>query len=152
MCSSDLLRTYSPDPSDSSKTVKLNDYEAETGTDVVRWGGVGTVSFAWNPRHKLSLTGLFSRAAEIEGREVAGYNEESSTRIADTRLRFVSRALAVGQLRGEHELPALHGASLAWHLQASRATLAEPDTRQNVYAQDATFGASWMEGTLSGLH
>jgi TonB-dependent receptor len=78
---------------------------------------------------------------------IEGFNQESSANIRDERLRFQNRGLLYGQLRGEHKL-----ASIRWRPLQARATSADPDLRETVYAQNAAGGLSFRDGSLSGQH
>ena len=148
----ETIRTFTVDAGRPGELIRRNDYRAETGLDLVAWNGLSTLSYAPSLDHRFTLTGLYSRNSEKEGRYIQGFNEERSSDIYDTRLRFVSRELAFGQLRGEHRFPKLMSGQLAWNLLLSRATLDEPNTRETVYGADAAVGRTWLEGTLSGSH
>jgi hypothetical protein len=148
----EILRTYGVDPNKPGELVRFNDYRAETGIDTVTWSALGTVTYAFDTDHKLSLTGLYSRNAEKEGRIITGYNEEQNNDVKDERLRFVNRALQYTQLRGEHRFRSLNAAQLTWAGLYSRATLADPDLRETVYVNDPVSGYSYRESTQSGQH
>ncbi|AKT39685.1 TonB-dependent receptor [Chondromyces crocatus] len=150
----EILRTFFPPPTANSDQVTLrNVYVGNTGIDQVSWGGFGSVTWSASKDHKVSLTGIYSRSSEDEGREIAGYNEERRVNLTDTRLRFIGRGLVFGQLTGEHRMPDLGGATLTWNASASLASSDEPGTRQNVYTQDASTGIfGWEESTLSGSY
>lgn len=148
----EVIRTFGVDPNRPGQLVRFNDYRAETGTDTVTWSGLGTVSYAFDSNHKIALTGLYSRNAEKEGRVITGYNEEQANTIRDERLRFLNRALAYAQLRGEHRIRTAKAATLTWNALWARATLADPNLRENVYVADPVLGSSFREGTQSGQH
>lgn len=147
----EILRTYGIGPN-GKDLVRYNDYKAETGTDTVTWSTLGTVSYAWGTDHKLSLTGLYSRNAEKEARIIEGFNDEQSANVYDERLRFVNRALAYGQLRGEHRFRKLANAEVNWTLLYARATLGDPNLRESVYVADPERGLSFRDSTQSGQH
>ncbi|EYF04604.1 TonB-dependent receptor [Chondromyces apiculatus] len=150
----EVLRTYLPPPTATSDEIgPRNTYVADTGIDTVAWGGFGSATWNSGKDHKVTLTGIYSRASENEGREIAGFNDERNVNVTDTRLRFVERALTFGQLLGEHRFPDLAHATLTWNASASLASSEEPGTRQNVYTQDASTGVyGWEESTLSGSY
>jgi hypothetical protein len=151
--SGEILRTYRVDEAaGEGALVEKNDYRAETGLDQVSWGALAGVSVAIAKGHTVGITALHSRQSDNEARVIHGFNEERGADITDTRLRFTTRSMTFGGLRGEHDFPAISG-ELDWHLDASLATSDEPDTRETVYVEDATSGvASWDKGTLSGSH
>lgn len=148
----EIIRTFGVDAMRPGELVRYNDYTAETGTDVVTWSGLGTVSWASGTDHKIALTGLYSRNAEKEARIITGRNEEQDANAYDERLRFVNRALMYGQLRGEHRLRFLNAAQIQWTGLWARATLNDPDLRESVYVEDAGRGFSYRDSTQSGQH
>ena len=150
--SSEIIRTYGLDPTRPGQLKQLNDYRGETGTDTVTWSGLGTVTYAFDNDHKVSLTGLYSRNSEKEGRLLTGYNDEQANVIRDERLRFVNRNLVYGQLRGEHRFRKLEAAELQWTALWSRAQLSDPNLRESVYVGDADQGFAYRESTQSGQH
>ena len=150
--SNEIIRTYGLDPNKPGSLTQLNDYRGETGTDTVTWSGLGTVTYAFDNDHKVSLTGLYSRNSEKEGRLFTGYNDEQANVIRDERLRFVNRNLVYGQLRGEHRLRKLEAAELTWTALWSRAQLSDPNLRETVYVGDADQGFAYRESTQSGQH
>ncbi|WP_437669616.1 TonB-dependent receptor domain-containing protein [Sorangium sp. So ce131] len=150
----EINRTYAFDPRSESGLRQLNDSTLDSIRDQVSWGGFASATYTPHRDHKVTLTGLYSRSSDdvaLQSRELI---EESGGAVyRDTLQRFVSRALALGQLAGEHRIAALGNGTLDWKAWVSRATSDEPDTRENVYARDDTSGAfSWDDGTLSGSH
>ncbi|MFS8070622.1 MAG: TonB-dependent receptor domain-containing protein, partial [Byssovorax sp.] len=149
----EIIRTYDPDPLETTTLLLRNDYRAETGLDQVSWGGYGTATYKPSKDHKIVFTGLHSRSSDNEAREIEGFNYEGGKEVRDTRLRFVSRSLTFTQLAGAHEIEAADGAVLEWNLALSYASSDEPDTRETVYNRDAATGIySWGPGSLSGSH
>jgi hypothetical protein len=146
----EVLRTFGIDG--QKKLVLQNDLRVDRGIDKVRWGGLAGVTYEINPRQRLHLTGLYSRSSDNEATELEGYHEERGAIVHETRLGFVSRALAFGQLRGEHEMSALGGAKIDWNLSLGRATRDEPDTRSTVFQLDSSFGYAFEDDTSSGSH
>ncbi len=148
----EIIRTYNPDVQNPGQLAKLNDYRAETGLDTVTWSGLGTVTYAFDNDHKVSLTGLYSRNAEKEGRVLIGQNEEQNNIIRDERIRFVNRNLVYGQLRGDHRFRKLGNAAAQWTALYARAQLSDPNLRENVYGDDPLLGSTFRESNLSGQH
>lgn len=147
----ETLRTYAP--RDGGALQELNAYTAETGITRTQWSLFGNVGWSHRQDHKVTLTGVVTRTGEAEVRQILGFNEERSSDIEDTRLRFASRALAFGQLRGEHRIAALGKGTLTWTGMAARATLDDPDLRNTVFTFDPQSGRRVYEETpLSGLH
>ena len=148
----EIIRTYGLDPNKPGQLTQLNDYRGETGTDTVTWSGLGTVTYAFDNDHKVSLTGLYSRNSEKEGRVLTGYNDEQANVIRDERIRFVNRNLVYGQLRGDHRFRKLGAAELQWTALWSRAQLSDPNLRETVYVGDTDQGFAYRESTQSGQH
>lgn len=148
----EIIRTYGIDPLQPGRLKEQNDYRGETGTDTVTWSALGTVTYAFDKDHKVSLTGLYSRNSEKEGRVLTGFNEEQAGQIRDERLRFVNRSLVYAQLRGDHRLRKLANAEIQWTALYSRAQLSDPNLRETVYAGDADQPLEFRNSTQSGQH
>ncbi|WP_437730316.1 TonB-dependent receptor domain-containing protein [Sorangium sp. So ce1335] len=146
-------RMFAFDAARESGLRQVNESTTDSIRDQVSWGTFASVTYTPGRDHKVMLTGLHSRSSDdvaLQSREVG---EESGAVYRDTLQRFVSRALTLGHLSGEHRIAALGGGTLDWKASVSRATSDEPDARENVYTRDDTSGAwSWDDGTLSGSH
>ncbi|KYG07141.1 TonB-dependent receptor, partial [Sorangium cellulosum] len=150
----EISRTFAFDRRSESGLRQLNESTTDSIRDQVSWGSFASVTYTPHRDHKVMLTGLHSRSSDdvaLQSRELI---EESGGAVyRDTLQRFVSRALTLGQLSGEHRIAQLGNGTLDWKAWVSRATSDEPDSRENVYARDDTSGAwSWDDGTLSGSH
>ncbi|WP_437806715.1 TonB-dependent receptor domain-containing protein [Sorangium sp. So ce1078] len=149
----EISRTFAFDATSESGLRQTSESTVESIRDQVSWGSFASVTYTPDRDHKVMLTGLHSRSSDdvaFQSREVG---EESGAVYRDILQRFVSRALTLGQLSGEHRIAALGNGTLDWKASLSRATSDEPDARENVYARDDTSGAwSWDDGTLSGSH
>ncbi len=110
-----------------------NDYKLTSGTDRVNWGSLASVSYLPSLRHRITLLGLHTQLADSSAQIVSGRNESRGANIVNTKLRYVSRALNFGQLRGEHDFPTLANARIDWNAALSHASRAEPDTRDTVF-------------------
>ncbi|HTJ80979.1 MAG TPA: TonB-dependent receptor, partial [Polyangiaceae bacterium] len=145
--------TLAPTPDGGSKLTRANDLEVERGIDHVSWGGLAGVTLEIGKDHRISLTGLHTRAADIEASELEGYHEERAARIHESRLSFVSRSLTFGQLSGEHTIHPLNDMVVSWGLGLARATRDEPDTRASVYQYDGTLDVwAFEDDSTSGSH
>ncbi len=149
--SGEIARTYTVDLDKPGALRLLNDYSIETGTDLVNWSGFGSLTWTM-PNHTISATGLYTRSSENEARAISGFNEERRSDISDTRLRFISRAMSMTSLRGEHAIKKASDAKLTWHASLANAAMNEPDTREMIYTRDQRLGYDWTEATLSGSH
>jgi hypothetical protein len=145
-----------PDAGSFDLVPRVN-YRAERGIDAVRWGAFGSVSYEPVPNHRLSLNAFHSQSGDDTALEMEGKAEATGeNRIHVTRLNYSSRALDFGQLRGEHDFPALGNARLDWFGSLSYATRNEPDTRANMYMLVPNpMGApswTWQVNAQSGSH
>lgn len=149
--SGEEIRTFGIDG--NGQLQQKNDIEGETGFDQVGWGALAGVTYELGPKHRIGVIGFHSQAGDKEARVFEGFHEERSAVIRETRLRYVSRGLTFGQVRGEHELDDLDQAKLDWSLFASRAGRDEPDTRGTIYTYDSGLDAYTLEDdALSGSH
>jgi outer membrane receptor protein involved in Fe transport len=110
-----------------------NDYRLAFGNNKVTWGSLGSVSYWPSAKHRFTLIGIHTQIADSTGQVVSGFNDDRSADIVSTRLRYVSRSLNFGQLRGEHDFPELASARLEWNAAISGAVRNEPDTRDTVF-------------------
>lgn len=109
------------------------DYLFRTGKRAISYGGIGNLSYLLSPRHKIALKTTYNRNTDDEARTFVGTNgEDIGGEIRNDRLRFVERALAWGQLSGEHEFDFL-GSRLEWKGTLARADRDEPGLREAIY-------------------
>ncbi len=130
-----------------------NDIELQQGEDKVNWGALGSVSYWPSLRHRITLTGLRTQLADATTNVSVGTYENILGEVTTARLRYVSRALNMLQLRGEHDFPALNKATLAWNTSYSVASRDEPDTRTTAYGFNEVTN-SWSADTTGagGVH
>ena len=137
----------------------VTSYSVERSGNEVDWGSVLNASLRFSSQHQLSVRTLFTHTAEDETRTWAGFNADRNTDMRSFRLRYIERQLFSGQLAGTHNFaipePKLEGpkrpsVSMEWRLTYSRASRAEPDTRENIYEDrgDGTF--TFRDVTHSG--
>jgi outer membrane receptor protein involved in Fe transport len=147
-----LLRNYELDATTPGALVPRNDYRAEIGSDSVQWSGLGEVSVVFNANHRIFLTGLLTQAADKESRVLEGFNRDLGAEVRDERIRFQNRGILYAQLRGEHRFKAASDATLEWKLLQARATAADPDLRETVYARNAEGNLVFRDNSQSGQH
>jgi TonB-dependent receptor len=116
----------------ADKTIRL-----EQGEDKVSWGALASASYWLSPTERVTATALHTQLADATTQLARGLYADLGGEVANGQLRYVSRALNVAQLRGEHELDALGGAGLTWNASYSVASRDEPDTRNTVYQFNA---------------
>ena len=129
------------------------DLKGQQGLDKVNWGALGSVSYWVNQRHRITLLGMHTQLADSTAQLVQGVYESRGASVASANMRYVSRALNVLQLRGEHDFPELHKAELRWFLTYSTAARNEPDTRDTVYQfNDADISWNGVTTPENGSH
>ncbi len=149
----EVRRDFTASAEESDGKVAMVDYDSELGRESVRAGAYGSLAYQFSPRHTLQLTALASQLSDDDAVNYGGFNRYRATSISATRLRFVSRSLWYGQLRGTHELPEANRGQLTWNLNVSTAGRYEPDTRDTVYQYNAV--RNWwgyVDGSDSGKH
>jgi hypothetical protein len=114
------------------------DYIADTGNDNVNWGGYGSISYRFSAQHQVTLIGMRSTLADNRTQYLYGHHDVREQDIHATRLAFVTRALNLGILNGEHRFPSAGGSQLNWNLLLSSATRDEPDRRDTVWGRGAS--------------
>jgi TonB-dependent receptor len=130
-----------------------NEFDGEQGEDKVNWGTLGSVSYWPSTKHRVTLTGLHTQLADATTNLSLGAYENLQGPVQSAQLRYVSRALNLLQLRGEHDFPFLNKATLAWNASYSVASRDEPDTRTTAYNfNDVTNSWSATTNGSSGIH
>ncbi len=142
------------EPGTGKQTIGIeNDIDSQQGEDKVNWGALGTVSYWPAQKHRLSVTGIHTQLADATTNFSTGTYENLDGIVKSAQLRYVSRALNMVQLRGEHDFTALNKAQLSWNASYSVASRAEPDTRTTAY-QYIAVRDSWSANSngSSGEH
>lgn len=115
--------------------------------------GIGALAnVGWQPseRHELGLFALYTRSGEGQATQLDGYSESDASRISSSRISWVERALAFGQLRGEHKLGGTRDLRLTWQANGSTTARDEPDTRDLRQLVRADGRRQFVNGTGSG--
>lgn len=104
----------------------------DSTTTTAQLSALGTVGLEVSPRDEVALTVLLSQTGESYTGRFFGRDVELDQTTRQTRVRWVERGLAFGQLHGEHRgLP--FGMTATWSFNGSISTRNEPDTRDLVY-------------------
>ena len=148
------LRTYGRSIDEESDSVRvLNDLKLERSTQLVSWGGLFGTTLELGEDHRIGITGLYTRAADISTSVLSGYHEERAASLAEERLTFISRQLAFGDITGHHRFKEANGLELDYGLGLARATREQPDTRGATYQYDATKEVfAFEDDSTSGSH
>jgi hypothetical protein len=139
------------------QTAPFTEYAAQQGSDLVRWGALGSVSYEPHPDHRLTLLGFHSQLSDkitnLWSGTTGGPDEPNRGRRA-SRLTFVARSLDLAQLTGEHTFKELESAQLTWNGSLGFANRDEPDTRDTVYVHEPANGRLKYLGSdnASGRH
>ncbi|MFL5496478.1 MAG: TonB-dependent receptor domain-containing protein [Gemmatimonadales bacterium] len=103
----------------------FNTYTGSSARSSVLWGGLLNLSTRLGSSSRLSLNNTYTRGADNEGSELAGFNEEFSTDFDFTRLSFIERSVRSNQLAGEHQLG--QRSTVSWSVTSAGVTRNEPD-------------------------
>jgi TonB-dependent receptor len=126
-----------PDGEEASTVRVDKEIKLEQGEDKVSWGAMGSASYWPLQSQRFTLALLHTQLADASTQLAQGLYQDLGGEVANGQLRYVSRALNVAQLRGEHELKPLNRAELAWNAAYSVAGRDEPDTRNTVFQFNA---------------
>jgi outer membrane receptor protein involved in Fe transport len=137
----------------SGELSKFVDYHFESGTDKVRWGAMGSLTYELSASHQLRLIGLHSQLSDNGAESYEGFNAYHSADYHNDRLVFTSKALDFGELSGRHRFDALNRGTLDWNAALSSARRDEPNTRDLVYQWNTVREAwSYIDASDSGRH
>lgn len=147
------LRTWGFGSGGDDELTTRNDLTLERGAEIVSWGGLGSVTLEAGEDHRISLTGLYTRSADVRASRLHGFHEERSASLTETRLSFVSRQLVFGELSGSERIAPLGGLRVDYGVGLARATRDEPDSRGTTYQYDGTLKAfAFEDDSTSGSH
>ncbi len=94
----------------------------------ILWGGLGNVFLRLNKDHKLGVRNIYTRSAESEVHDAAGY--DSDTEFVRTNIRWQERYQLSHQLTGTHILDrVVRGLDFDWMVYYAEAEALEPDNR-----------------------
>jgi len=108
-----------------------NEYQGESVTASVLWGGVANLSTRLGSTTRLTFNNTYNRGGDNTAVRMAGFNEEFAHTFDVTRLQYIARSVRSNQLAGEHLLAGHH--TVAWTLTSSGVTRDEPDRSDLVY-------------------
>lgn len=129
-------------------TFKIEDYHQEPtggGLDLFEfdgkryrekylWGGLANVSWHIGDNNRVNFENNYSRTAEDKVTQARGVSEGRDS----TRTQLISwsqRDIYVGQLKGDHTLPFVHGLNIKWRLTSTTSAAQEPDKKFAAYAR-----------------
>jgi len=125
----------------------------QTGTAEATVGALGNVGVDLSPNDTISLLGLYTHVGEDINQQSLGFSETENSMVDVTRMSFVERSLAFGQLHGKHHLNRSRGLELRWQGNVATTSRHELDSRDLTYTVDETSGARQFEDQPgSGQH
>lgn len=147
------IREYQSNASAEHGLQVINRYDAESLSEEVRWGAFGSVGIDITPVHRLRLLGMHSQLADKNTTVYDGYNQNTESYLASSRLSFASRSLDFGQLQGQHDFAGLNAATLQWSASLGLAQREQPDLRDVVYVLNPEVNRYiYANGSESGRH
>jgi hypothetical protein len=114
------------------------DFDVDLGMQQTALGGLVNLGFEPSPGQRLGAISFYSHSSEDSSQVASGISDpEAGTFRQRTRLRFLERTLAFGQLSGTHGLAANEKLTLGWQGNVSFVSQDEPDVRDVTYIRDA---------------
>jgi len=130
----------------------FNQYEYDTSTFEAELAGVISATLEMSPAQSITWRNLYSHSSADRVREQTGFDGQQSWDVEITQIKYVERLLFNSQLSGEH---LLIGDMLArWRAGKSYTERDQPDTRQNLYAEEIAGSGEfvWQDSSASGTH
>jgi len=130
----------------------FNQYEYDTSTFEAELAGVLSATLEMSPAQSITWRNLYSHSSSDRVREQTGFDGQQAWEVEITQLKYVERLLFNSQLSGEH---LLIGDMLArWRAGKSFTERDQPDTRQNLYAEEIAGSGEfvWQDSSASGTH
>jgi TonB-dependent receptor len=116
---------------DGTRAVLVNqEYSGQRAIDSVRLAAFASTALELSPRHTLSLLGFHVQSADDSTSDL---QSPGASGVHATHLEYLSRALNVLQLRGEHHFPGLADLEIDWQTSVASASRDQPDTRDVSY-------------------
>ncbi|MES2306851.1 MAG: TonB-dependent receptor [Gemmatimonadota bacterium] len=120
---------------------EVDRYDGSTGRSTVLWGGIANFGVTLGTQSKLSLNTTYNRTMDNEGRRESGSSENLALPFEITRLRYVERSIASGQLAMHQEFGGRH--LLDYGVTFSKVARREPDRSEIVYDR-STATPTWF--------
>lgn len=114
---------------DGGEVVLREETDVLTGTESASLGALVSLGYQPSAAHDLGLFVLYTHQGDKSAQLASGYSESDASDATSTRLQFITRELAFGQLRGAHRIDVALGLQLGWNANVSFAAREEPDTR-----------------------
>jgi hypothetical protein len=128
----------------------ISAYTMRSGTQKAVLGGVGNISYQFNPNHRLTFENLYTHSGRDEGRFFEGANTDNEFWYRNNRLQFIEEGLVSNAIGGDHFFQHLANSRVDWRANYARARRDEPDLRETLYQStlvenaDGTFGTTGL--------
>lgn len=99
-------------------------------------GGVGNVSYQFDPNHRISVDNFYTHVGTDETRTFEGFNSDADNNIRNQRLFFIEEQIRSHHVGGDHLFPTASNSRLEWKVAVSNADREEPDLREVLYEFD----------------
>ncbi len=109
-------------------------YNITRGKQSVLWGSLVNVSLSTSQNSKFTFKGVYTRTADDIATQSYGHDGLGDQDIMETNLRFVSRWIGSGVIRGEHRLPAIFNSTVEWRTGMNGTNRYDPDNRSAFYS------------------
>jgi TonB-dependent receptor len=111
------------------------DYKSLKTTLNTAWSTLGLFKWKLSDDHRLSLTGLYTRDADVEARQLDGRSRATSGEaiVRNNRLRYQMRSIALTRLGGRHVFPGAKSLQVDWFGSFAQARLADPLLRDSLF-------------------
>jgi hypothetical protein len=138
---------------DPSALRVTDSFDYAVGTAEATVGGLVNAGVDLTPNDEISVFGLYTHVGEDTSQLAAGFNESDGSDVEITRLSFVERQLAFGQIHGKHLLSRANRLELRWQGNLAQTRRDELDSRDLVYLIDAADGTrTYNDQPGSGQH
>jgi hypothetical protein len=114
------------------------DFDIDQGVEQTALGGLINLGLEPAAGQRFGAISFYSHSSEDMAQVASGISDPESNQFRQrTRLRFLERSLAFGQLSGSHALADNEKLTLAWQGNLSFVSQDEPDVRDVTYQRDA---------------
>lgn len=132
--------------------VQTDNLRFTTGAAEATLGALVNVGVDLSPNDEISVLGLYSHVGEDLNQQSVGYSDAESSTIELTRMSFVERQLAFGQVHGKHHLKRSAGVELRWQANVATTNRRELDSRDLLYSIDGNGMRQFEDQPGSGQH
>jgi hypothetical protein len=131
----EIVRQYGLIDGEPSTSTPSVDFRSFKTTYKVNYNGLLKLQLDANTNNRFSLTGLYTREAWDETRDMYGTARgvAGAQQLNYTRQRYTARSIAFTQLRGSHKIPQAANMEIEYFGSFSQARLDDPSLREMVF-------------------